>query len=77
MSQGAPSKTTLTPAYLSYQTSFSNGRYGQGAAIAFILFVIIVIFNLVQRYVMRDKKKLPRSRRFTSWSDGMATKDGA
>jgi len=58
--QGAPSKTTLTPAYLSYQTAFQNQEWGQGAAIAFILFVIIVIFTLLQRWVLRDK---PVSRR--------------
>ncbi|HCX86232.1 MAG TPA: sugar ABC transporter permease, partial [Micrococcales bacterium] len=36
--QGGPAKTTLTPAYLSYQTSFVGQNWGQGAAIAFILF---------------------------------------
>ncbi|WP_341944909.1 sugar ABC transporter permease [Microbacterium sp. LWH11-1.2] len=58
--RGAPSKTTLTPAYLSYQTAFQNQEWGQGAAIAFILFVIIVTFTLLQRWVLRDK---PVSRR--------------
>jgi len=67
MSQGQPAKTTLTPAYLSYQTSFLSGKWGQGAAIAFILFAIIVVFSLVQRYVMRDRKTLPRRRRIATW----------
>ncbi|MBO9626498.1 MAG: sugar ABC transporter permease [Microbacterium sp.] len=58
--QGAPGKTTLTPAFLSYQTAFKNQEWGQGAAIAFILFVIIVVFTLVQRWVLRDR---PVSRR--------------
>ncbi|WP_136054327.1 sugar ABC transporter permease [Microbacterium sp. K24] len=58
--QGAPSKTTLTPAFLSYQTAFRNQEWGQGAAIAFILFVIIVVFTLLQRWVLRDR---PVSRR--------------
>jgi len=58
--QGAPSKTTLTPAFLSYQTAFKNQEWGQGAAIAFILFVIIVVFTLIQRWVLRDR---PVSRR--------------
>lgn len=53
--RGAPSKTTLTPAYLSYQSAFNNQEWGQGAAIAFILFVIIVVFTLVQRWVLRDR----------------------
>ena len=40
---GAPGKTTLTPAYLAYETSFKNLKWGRGAAIAFVLFVIIVV----------------------------------
>ncbi len=67
MSQGQPAKTTLTPAYLSYQASFLNGKWGQGAAIAFILFAIIVIFSLFQRFVMRDRTKLARRRRIATW----------
>jgi multiple sugar transport system permease protein len=53
--RGNPSKTTLTPAYLSYTTAFNNQQWGQGAAIAFILFVIIIIFTLVQRFVLAEK----------------------
>ncbi|MBC9729368.1 carbohydrate ABC transporter permease [Streptomyces sp. TRM68367] len=55
MSQGSPGKTTLTPAYLSYQSSFINNEWGQGSAIAFILFALIVAMTLVQRFVLRDK----------------------
>ena len=36
--QGGPAKTTLTPAYLSFQSGFMIKRWGEGAAIAFILF---------------------------------------
>ncbi len=54
--QGAPSKTTLTPAYLSYQAAFNNQDWGQGSAIAFILFAIIVTMTLIQRWVLRDRK---------------------
>ncbi|MDQ1607826.1 MAG: multiple sugar transport system permease protein [Microbacteriaceae bacterium] len=53
--QGAPGNTTLTPAYLSYTAAFSNQNWGQGAAIAFILFVIIVVFTIFQRWVLRDR----------------------
>jgi multiple sugar transport system permease protein len=55
MSQGNPAKTTLTPAYLSYRTAFRDFDYGSGAAISFILFLIIVALTLVQRYIMRDR----------------------
>lgn len=53
--QGAPGKTTLTPAFLSYQAAFVNQQWGQGAAIAFILFVIIVVFTLLQRWVLKER----------------------
>lgn len=53
--QGGPSKTTLTPAYLSYQAAFGSQDWGQGAAIAFMLFAIIVFFTIVQRIVLRDR----------------------
>lgn len=62
-SQGGPAKTTLTPAYLSYQTSFVGTQWGQGAAIAFILFAIIVIFTIIQRVVTADRDE-PRHRKF-------------
>ncbi len=61
---GNPSKTTLTPAYLSYTAAFNNQQWGQGAAIAFILFVIIIIFTLIQRWVLSEKKV---SRRRMGW----------
>jgi multiple sugar transport system permease protein len=61
---GKPANTTLTPAYLSYGTSFNDGQWGQGAAISFILFAIIIVMNLIQRLVMRERKALPRRRRY-------------
>jgi multiple sugar transport system permease protein len=62
MSQGDPAKTTLTPAYLSYRTAFRDFDYGSGAAISFILFLIIVLLTLLQRRVMRDREDEPRRR---------------
>src|SRR4051794_7719176 len=59
---GDPSKTTLTPAYLSYTAAFGNQQWGQGAAIAFILFVIIIVFTLIQRWVLAEKKGSRRRR---------------
>lgn len=52
--RGGPGKTTLTPAYLSYQAAFINQDWGQGAAIAFLLFVIIVAFTLLQRWILAE-----------------------
>ncbi|MCL1872382.1 MAG: sugar ABC transporter permease [Promicromonosporaceae bacterium] len=62
--RGAPAKTTLTPAYLSYEASFINQQWGNGAAIAFILFAIIVIMTILQRLILRERKTLPRRKRF-------------
>ena len=57
--QGGPSKTTLTPAYLSYQAAFENQQWGQGSAIAFILFAIIVAMTAFQRFVTRERDVKP------------------
>ena len=55
ITQGNPVETTLTPAYLAYQVSFGNQQWGQGAAIAFILFGIIVVFTVLQRLILRER----------------------
>ncbi|HEX7224527.1 MAG TPA: sugar ABC transporter permease [Candidatus Limnocylindria bacterium] len=47
--QGGPAKTTLTPAYLSFNAAFNNNDWPRGAAIAFILFAIIVVLTVLQR----------------------------
>lgn len=53
--QGGPAKTTLTPAYLSYDSAFIGQDWGEGAAIAFILFLIIIAFTILQRWVLRER----------------------
>jgi multiple sugar transport system permease protein len=60
--EGGPAKTTLTPAYLSFQAAFNQQDWGEGAAIAFLLFAIIVAFTLLQRWVLRDRDKVRRTR---------------
>jgi multiple sugar transport system permease protein len=62
MTDGGPAKTTLTPAYLSYQAAFVQQEWGQGAAIAFILFALIFVLTSVQRYVLRDKDEAARKK---------------
>ena len=54
--QGGPAGTTTSPAYLSYSTAFQSQNWGQGAAIGFIVFVIIVVFTILQRVILRDRK---------------------
>jgi multiple sugar transport system permease protein len=55
MGKGAPAGTTMTPAFLSYQQSFRSFNYGTGAAMAFIVFLIIIVLTRVQRHVLTDK----------------------
>src|SRR6185436_840784 len=55
MTAGGPQKTTLTPAYLVYREGFENSAMGRAAAIAFVVFVIILIFTGVQRLVLRKE----------------------
>ena len=55
MTQGGPAKTTLTPAFLSYTAAFRQNQWGQGAAMAFLLFLIIFVLTSLQRFVLRDK----------------------
>ena len=63
MSQGDPAKTTLTPAYLSYRTAFRNFEYGSGAAISFVLFLIIIGLTLLQRWLLRERDSRRSTRR--------------
>lgn len=60
--QGGPAKTTLTPAYLSFNAAFVDQQWGVGAAIAFVLFAIIVVLTLLQRWALRERD-VPRRRR--------------
>ncbi|MCU1678213.1 MAG: transporter permease [Frankiales bacterium] len=63
MGKGAPAGTTMTPAFLSYNQSFRSLKYGSGAAMAFIVFLIIVVLTYLQRRLMREDRVPRRSRR--------------
>lgn len=52
ISFGGPEKTTMTPAFLTYFQTFQNGKASLGAAIAVLLFVIIMAFTVLQRGLM-------------------------
>jgi multiple sugar transport system permease protein len=61
--QGGPAKTTLTPAFLSYESAFKNQEWGRGAATAFLLFAIILLFAGLQRFALRERG-VPKRKRF-------------
>ena len=49
ISAGGPQKTTLTPAYMVYREGFLNFSMGRATAVSFLLFIIIMVFTLIQR----------------------------
>ncbi len=61
MSKGAPAKTTLTPAFLAYDSSINNGQWGQGTAMSFILFALIIVLTLLQTWLLRGRGMRRRS----------------
>jgi multiple sugar transport system permease protein len=76
---GAPARTTLTPAYLSYEAAFISNRWGEGAAISFVLFGIIILMAAIQRWTLRDKDdaKLRRKIRKQRRAAAQAARVGA
>jgi multiple sugar transport system permease protein len=69
LTRGTPAAPTLTsPAYLAFNQAFENNEPGIAAAIAFVLFLIIIAMTLIQRWVLGDRDsdgmgKRPRGRR--------------
>ena len=53
--------TISTPAYLAYRSSFVDLEWGQGAAIAFLLFIFIILLTLLQRWALAERG--PKRRR--------------
>jgi len=81
MTQGGPAKTTLTPAYLSYSAAFDSNEWGRGAAIAFLLFLLIFTLTSLQRILLRDRdvpgrrrwRRPPTATTTTAATSGVAT----
>ncbi|MCJ7841314.1 sugar ABC transporter permease [Lederbergia sp. NSJ-179] len=52
---GEPDKATLTSVMYLYQTAFTRYQYGYGSAIAFGLFIVIVIFSILSFAITNRK----------------------
>ena len=50
----ASNPTVITPAYYSYEISFTDSAFGVGAAVAFLLFCLIVFLTVLQRRFIRE-----------------------
>lgn len=53
MTSGGPGTSTLTLVQYIYTTAFQNLRMGYGAAVATLLFGILIVFALIQAYLYR------------------------
>jgi multiple sugar transport system permease protein len=56
ISAGGPQKTTLTPAYMVYREGFRNFSMGRATAVSFLLFIIIMVFTLIQRRIVNPEE---------------------
>ena len=50
-----PALSTRVLVHYIYETSFNFFRLGYGAAMSWILFLIIVVFSIIQFQVLREK----------------------
>jgi len=53
---GGPADATNTVVLQMYKTVFVNGRAGQGAAMAFILFAILMALSVIQLRLLREQR---------------------
>jgi multiple sugar transport system permease protein len=58
MTSGGPAKRTTTLAYLVYQEAFRNFNGGYAAALAMVLFAMILLIYLVQRRIIGPTEQL-------------------
>jgi multiple sugar transport system permease protein len=56
ISSGGPQKTTLTPAFLVYREGFRNFSMGRATAIAFLLFLLIIVLTIIQRRIIKPER---------------------
>ena len=52
---GGPADATNTVVLQMYKTVFVNSRAGQGAAMAFILFAIVMVLSIIQLRLLKDR----------------------
>lgn len=58
MTKGGPANSTITVVYYLYEQGFHNFAMGKASAVGYILFVIILLFTLVQMKVLGFEKKM-------------------
>jgi multiple sugar transport system permease protein len=56
ITKGDPIGTTTSIAWIAYRNAFQDSKAGLGAATAFVLFVVIMIFTMIQRRLLGSNK---------------------
>lgn len=54
MTKGAPENQTITLVYWIFNTSFVYYKMGYGAALSIVLLAILIVFTIIQLYLLRD-----------------------
>lgn len=57
LTQGGPAGSTMTPIYYIYDAGFKGQRIGYAAAASVLVFLIVVLVVLVQRFILRNADK--------------------
>jgi multiple sugar transport system permease protein len=55
LTQGGPRGSTNTVVQYMFSAGFVDQRLGLASAVSIILFLIVLVISLVQRFVMRDR----------------------
>ncbi len=53
---GGPRRQTITAVYHMYNTSFISFKLGYGAAISISIMLILIVFTIIQLYVLRSRE---------------------
>lgn len=56
LTSGGPAKSTQTISYLIYTNAFENWKMGYASAAAYLMFLMILIFSLLQLRITRNEK---------------------
>jgi multiple sugar transport system permease protein len=59
MTQGGPNSATTTVMYETVQTAFSRQQVARGSAMTVVLFLIVLLLTMLQRFVARQERELP------------------
>lgn len=58
MTQGGPLHATTTVMYEAINSAFGSQQVAKGAAITVVFFIIVFVFTLLQRYVLKPDKEI-------------------